>query len=241
MHRFFEIGTILPAGGKLWLGPENVLHAAALRLRRGELIAVCDGNRQDHICVVLEADRKSVLAEVSRIEENGCEPPVRLVLFQALAKSDKMDFIIQKAVELGVSEVVPIITEFTVSRPDDGGARAKLMRYRKISEAAAKQSGRGIVPSIGEICALDELEARCRETDMVIFAYENEKTTSLKDIIHCFSGETLGLIAGSEGGFSSLEAARISAFARPASLGKRILRTETAALYALSCINYELF
>ena len=169
------------------------------------------------------------------------ELPVRITLFQALPKRDKMELIIQKAVELGASEIVPVRTRRCVVKLDAKKEEKKLTRWRTIAEAAAKQSGRGRIPEISEIlsfeCALD----RARDMDAVLIPYElyEDMSSSVKAMESAARGESIGIFIGPEGGFERGEVERaIEAGARPISLGKRILRTETAGMTVLSVLMF---
>ena len=242
MHRFFETDISgIKIGDLIALGAENAFHArSAARLRPGEALIICDGRATDYSCVLEAADKSAVTARVTEISQNTAEPRAARVLFQALPKGDKMDFIIQKCVELGVTEIIPVITEFTASRPDAKGAEAKLRRHGKISEAAAKQSGRGIIPRVAPVCALGEAIGMFAGLDRVFAAYEREKNTTLKAALKGFKGQSAGFFVGAEGGFSEKEIALLAENgAAPVSLGTRILRAETAGMYMLSCVDYE--
>ncbi len=211
--------------------------AKALRMRVGELLEVCDESGNDYRCELTQVTQDFVIAKV--LEKVACksETRVKLSLFQALPKADKLELIAQKAVELGVSEITPVITSRCISRWDEKDAAKKIARIQKIMLEAAKQSGRGTIPTINTTLGFEAAISRMKDSSCAILFYE-AATTPLREIL----GENMvsvSIMTGSEGGFSPEEAE----FAAKnnlavASLGTRILRCETAALCALSAINY---
>ena len=166
------------------------------------------------------------------------EPDVFVTLYQALPKGDKMDYIVQKCVELGVGRIVPVMTARCVSRPDEKSLKKKTARWRKIAAQAAMQSRRGIIPEVGECVSLKQAAMLTRENDKTVFFYELGGE-SVKDIL-AEKPKTVGMFIGSEGGFEEAEAELVlSNGGVAATLGKRILRAETAPLAALSIIMYQ--
>ena len=214
---------------------EDVQHMQVLRMRPGDSLTVCDGRKNDYACVIETITKSEAVLKIESHRANSAEPDVLVTLFQSVAKGDKMDWIVQKCVELGVFEIVPVYTRYSVPKNKND----KSGRLQKISESAAKQSGRGIVPHIARAVTLEEA-LLTSGFDALIAAYELEKTTTMKSIFK--SGENtrkIGLFIGPEGGFSKEEADLLrSSGALSVSLGNRILRTETAAVCALSIINY---
>ncbi len=240
MHRFFEPGINENERGSFPLNSDNSHHInTALRLTAGEEITVCDGRGTDFLCRIEKADKKCVYIRIYDSMSSPAEPGITTVLFQCMPKADKMDLIIQKCVELGVSEIVPVISDFSISRPDSG---SKIERFNKISESAAQQSGRSVIPKVHPFCTFAKAIELCRSYDNRIAAYEGEKELMLKSYLKAFKGKSAAVFIGAEGGFSEKEA-QIFRDENIAcvSLGGRILRTETAGLYVMSCINYELF
>lgn len=215
---------------------ENGRHAAkSLRMKVGEELVLCDGKGQDYLCEITNIDSDAVAVKLVKAQENQAESPVRVTLYQCLPKSDKMDLIVQKAVELGVHKIVPVISSRCIAK-FNGKEEKKLLRLQKISEEAAKQCGRGIVPQIMPVQKFNQ--AVQNASGKKIFCYEKggeHFSQLLKE--NC---EEISILIGSEGGFSEEEAnfASENGFVC-ASLGKRILRTETAGLCALSIIMYE--
>ncbi len=205
-----------------------------LRMKAGDLAIVCDGNGTDCLCRILSAGESAVELEVLDRRASEGEPTVRVRLFQCMPKSDKMDFIVQKAVELGASEVIPVISKRCVSRPDVKTAVKKCERWQRIAEEAAKQCGRGRIPTIGEMLTFGEaVKAHCAGTGILFYECGGERLNSL------VSPETdaIDVYIGSEGGFEEAEAELAkNAGIRLATLGTRILRCETAPVAALAVL-----
>ena len=236
MPRFFVDG--LPENGVLVLRGENAHHAGrVLRLRPGEAVTLCDGRGTDFDCTVETVEKDAVACRVLDQHPAGSEPRQRLILFMALAKGDKMDFIVQKAVGLGVSEIVPYLSKNCVSRPEK--TDKKVERWRKIAAEAAKQCGRGVLPEVGAVAAFAHALARAAQCETALFLYENEKQTGLRDALADGLGNTVALLVGPEGGFAPEEAeAAADAGLKSVSLGTRILRCETAPIAALAAVLY---
>ncbi len=214
----------------------------ALRIRKGENITLCNGNGTDYLCEVTDILIDSVKVIILKSEQNKAEPAVKITLYQGLPKSDKMDLIIQKNVETGVAEIIPVITEYSVSRINNSRDEAKkIERWSKIAEEAAKQCGRGRIPLIGAPLYFSEALDASSGHNYRIMAYEDEKTTGISDILRDMdpsSGKNkIALYVGPEGGFSPREAKMASSKGiLPVTLGPRILRTETAAIVANTVI-----
>lgn len=227
------------------LGDDARHIARALRMARGEHIVVCDMKGYEHECVLVDFhDDREVICSIISSRKSENEPPYKITLFQASPKADKLDYITQKAVELGVCDIVPFISERCISRPDDKSAKKKVERLSKIAIEAAKQSGRGIMPGVSEFCSFTEMLNRASEYDAKLFLYEGDNTIPLPKVLSRFKDngipESVAIIIGSEGGFSlsEVEMARERGFDL-CGLGKRILRTETASGCVLSCLMYE--
>lgn len=215
---------------------EDAKHiSAVLRMRVGDFLVLCDNMETDFLCKIISTNKESVELKAVDSRHNNAEPDVRITLYQCLPKGDKMDFIVQKAVELGAFKIVPILSKRCVSRPDVKTAAKKILRWQKISEEAAKQCGRGRIPEIGELTEFKTAVNGLSESDRGIFLYEcgGSKlgeiiTEGVKDIC---------VFVGSEGGFDENEAKLAeSCGVHPVTLGKRILRCETAPLAALSIL-----
>lgn len=236
MPRFFVDSV---SGDKISIRGNDAYHIGrSLRMRLGDVITVC-ADRVEYRAKILSISDKEVVCDVLSAEESANEPTVNVVLYQALPKSDKMDLIVQKAVELGVYKIVPVITARCVSRPAKSGYEKRVERYNKIALEAAKQSGRGYVPEVTNFISFDECIAELKECDESFMCYEKGgvslSKTGLSDAAE--GVKTIGLFIGCEGGFETHEAESCSlAGVTVVSLGPRILRCETAPLAALSVI-----
>lgn len=216
------------------LSGDNQKHAAVLRLRQGEAVTVVTPGGEQCECEMTAGDTLRVISR--RRCEN--EPDVFVTLYQALPKGDKMDMIVQKCVELGVSRIVPVLTARCVSRPDEKALAKKRTRWQKIALQAAMQSRRGIIPEVADCVPFDRAAELARQNEQTIFFYEMGGAP----VSGILTGKpkTLGMFIGSEGGFEPSEAALATANgAVAATLGRRILRAETAPLAALAVIMYQ--
>jgi 16S rRNA (uracil1498-N3)-methyltransferase len=209
----------------------------------GDEITIGDGNGRDYICRISDIGTESVLADICDVVSNTAELPTRITLFQGVPKGDKMELIIQKAVELGAAEIVPVYTERTVVKLDAKKEKKKLERYNMISMSAAKQSGRGVIPVVKEYMSFKQALEYARSFDMNIIPYEDAKgiEESRKIISEIKGKKSLGIFIGPEGGFAATEVELAKSIgARVVTLGNRILRTETAGLAVLSIIMFEI-
>ncbi len=211
----------------------------SLRMREGEEISLVTPDKTLHICEIKEITADSVLVKVNSKEPCDTEPDVKVTLYQCLSKGEKMELVIQKAVELGVFRIVPVISSRCISRPDEKNLRKKEERWQKIALSAAQQSRRGIVPRVEKTVNFEEaLEKAGKEGKGILF-YElgGESLRKILENFTCEGEKNISVFVGSEGGFEEREAS----LAKEkdivlATLGKRILRTETAPLAALSAI-----
>lgn len=215
-----------------------------LRLKIGEEIAVKNGvDGKEYRCGIEEFTKDSVICTLRFIREEGVELPSKIYLFQGIPKADKMELIIQKAVELGVFEIIPVAVKRCVVKLDEKKAAAKVTRWQGIAEAAAKQCKRGIVPLVTEPMSMKEAVAYASNMDVKFIPYElAEDMGHTKKIIEAVQpGESVAVFIGPEGGFEESEVAEaLAAQIVPVTLGKRILRTETAGLTVLSWLMYHL-
>lgn len=243
MPRFYVDGYS-GQGGNITITGNDVNHIKnVLRLRCGDMIEVSDGNGTDYSCEIESIDAESVVAKICDINKNAAELPTKIILFQGMPKQDKLELIIQKAVELGVYEIVPVLTKRTVVKIDEKKEDKKLARYNMIATSAAKQSGRGIIPEVKPFMTFKQALAYAKELDMNIIPYEEAKGMdySRKVIEQVKGKKTLGIFIGPEGGFAKEEVeAAIEANAACITLGNRILRTETAGLATLSIIMFAI-
>ena len=216
----------------------------SLRMAVGEKIEVCDMQKTVYSCTLTSFTDNTVYARVDSECQIDTEPKYEIKLYQALSKGDKMETVIQKSVECGACEIIPFSSERCVVKLDKKDEKKKIERYFKISESAAKQSGRGIIPRVEKILDFKSMLDEASSASLAILCYEGEETVSLKDILRkeipSKDVTDIAIIIGSEGGFSKKEAqmAREKSI-KLAGLGKRILRCETAAPFALACIAYE--
>lgn len=212
-----------------------------LRMSEGEKVVVSCGQGTDYYCIIENIQETGITLRIKEMKPVSTELPVRIVLFQALPKLDKMELVIQKAIELGASEVVPVRSRRCVVKLEDKKEEKKLTRWRNIAESAAKQSGRGILPEIHSIMDFDKAMEYAKELDTVMIPYELcETMTESEETIKKAAGQrSVGIFIGPEGGFerSEIELATENG-AVPISLGKRILRTETAGLAVLSVLMF---
>lgn len=213
----------------------------SLRMAVGEKIEVCDMQKKVYSCTLSAFTDTQVYARVDSERDSDTEPKYEIKLYQALSKGDKMETIIQKAVECGACQIVPFSSERCVVKLDKKDEKKKIERYQKIAEGGAKQSGRGIIPKVEKILDYKSMIEEASKSSLAIFCYEGDNTKSLKEILRESKIENdIAIVIGSEGGFSlkEVEMARESGMVI-AGLGKRILRCETAAPFALACIAYE--
>lgn len=215
---------------------EDVKHiTSVLRMRKGSPAVLCDGRRTDYLAELDEVTGDCCTFKVLEKSVNEAEPNIYLRLFQAMPKSDKMEFIVQKAVECGASEIIPIFTKRCVSRPDEKQMSKKLPRYQKIALEAAKQCGRGIIPTVKNAVEFTDLKNFISPENTGIMFYECSDVP-LKSAVSEFR-KNVDIVIGSEGGFETAEAEELQRLGFAAvSLGKRILRCETAPIAAISIL-----
>ena len=218
----------------------------ALRMAKGEHITVCDMKGNEHDCVLEDfSDDVCVTARILSTEKSANEPPYRVTLYQASPKGDKLEYITQKAVELGVYDIVPFISDRCVSRPDEKSGVKKAERLTKIAKEAAKQCGRAYLPSVESFCSFKRMLDEAEKCELRLFLYEGDGTIPLRDVLCDYKSEhgvpeSIAIVIGSEGGFS-IEETKLAAERGfiMCGLGRRILRTETASGCVLSCLMYE--
>lgn len=235
MPRFFVPDL---SGDVLTLSGEDGRHAAkSLRCRVGEELELCDGRGAECLCAVAAVEGDTLTLRVVERRPSRGELPCRVSLYQALPKGDKLELIVQKAVELGAAEIVPVLTQRCVSRPDSRAMEKKRERLQKIALEAAKQSGRGVVPQVAPLLDFPAALAEMARSACPLFFYEGGGEP-LGKALSAQPG-SIALMVGPEGGFDPAEAqAARDAGLRVCTLGPRILRCETAPLYALSAIGY---
>ena len=209
----------------------------SLRMKPGEPLTVCCCGI-DHFCTIDRITGEEVYLNLVEKKPCAAEPDIELTLFQAVPKLDKLEYIIQKSVELGASRIVPVLTRRCISRPDPKDFSKKLQRLGKIAEEAAKQSGRGIIPVVEPITDLNGMLEMIKSIDRTILLYEEQGGCSFGEV-PLTDIRSAALIVGSEGGFDKEEAEKIvNAGATQVWLGKRILRCETAPITAISILMF---
>ena len=244
MYQFFvEEGQI--CGDRIVITGEDVNHIKnVLRMKIGEEIAVSNGvDGREYRCEVAQLLADEVVCKLRFIKENDVELPAQVYLFQGLPKADKMELIIQKAVELGAYSVIPVATRRSIVKLDDKKAAAKQNRWQGIAEAAAKQSKRKIIPKIEKVMSFAEALEMAKELEVRLIPYElAEDMSHTKEIIERIrEGQKIAIFIGPEGGFDETEIAMASEVGvEPITLGKRILRTETAGMTVLAWLMYHL-
>lgn len=238
MHRFYVTSEDIKDNIITILGSDVNHIRNVLRMRKGDELVICNGQGKDYYCIINSVSAESVTAWINSSALSDRELSIKITLFQGLPKADKLELIIQKAVELGVHEIIPVMTARSIIKLDDKKREAmKLKRWQIIAEGAAKQSGRAIIPKIGAVTDYKTAINLAGAMDMAIIPYENTRgMESTRAVMSRLKGcNTIGVIIGPEGGFEEREISLAEACgAIPVSLGRRILRTETAGLAVLS-------
>lgn len=215
-----------------------------LRMKEGEELLLSDGEGRDYHCVIQSFGEDQVFCRILDTETSRSEPSVQFYLFQGLPKADKFEHIIQKSVELGVYEIIPVETARSVVKYDAKKKEGKQQRWQKIAEGAAKQSHRAMIPEVKPVLNFPGALSYAKDLDLVLIPYENYKDMkATKEVIGSIRpGMRVGIFIGPEGGFEQeeVEKSRGEAGAVPISLGSRILRTETAPLMLLSVLMFSL-
>ena len=219
---------------------ENAKHAKVLRLKAGEGVLVCDGDGREAQCTISDVSDGQISLVVKSRQASETEAKVKVSVYMAFPKADKLEHVIQKATELGAYEIVAFPSSRCVSRPDDKSLAKKLERWQKIAASAAEQSGRGLIPKVLTLPSYKAALERAEQADKALLFYENEQATTLKMALSDGAYRTVSLLTGPEGGleFSEVEQAQ-NAGLQVCTLGKRILRCETAPLCALSAVMYD--
>ncbi len=238
MHRFFADKSAFTQNNAKITG-EDVAHITkVLRLKENDSIILCNGEGTDYECRISGMDKNSITADIISTYPNEAESSISITLYQGLPKSDKMDLIIQKCVELGVDAIVPVETARCVAKIKDDGK--KRIRWQRIAEEAAKQCGRGIIPKVCDAVSFDK--AITGQHDLKIMPYECERQSNLSNALASAEKNcSIAIYIGPEGGFEQSEAdAAVGAGVKTVTLGKRILRCETAGIATVSAIMYAL-
>lgn len=213
-----------------------------MRMEIGDTLTICDGQSNDYLCRICETGKNCLKAKIEETTKSESEPKTKITLYQGLPKSDKMELIIQKCVEIGVCRIVPVITERAVVKIEKGAKEdKKTERWQKIAESAAKQSGRGIIPAVERPMKFKDAIEEAIKNGEAIIPYENEKDRGLKEFVKNSKAENIGIFIGPEGGFDTKEIEfAVENGVMSVTLGKRILRTETAGIVTSAIVLYEL-
>lgn len=245
MYQFFIEPENICEGDIFITEKQDVNHIRnVLRMRIGEMVSFCcQENGKEYICRISQIDQDGIRAQIEDINGESRELPVKITLFQGLPKGDKMEIIVQKAVELGASEIIPVSSKRAVVKLDEKKAEKKVHRWNEIAKSAAKQSKRSLVPEVKMPMSFKEAVHYGKELDMLLIPYEDAKGIAhSKKVVASVKGKkSLGIYIGPEGGFQEEEVELAKgAGAYPITLGHRILRTETAGMAILSIIMYLL-
>ena len=243
MHRFFaEPGQI--GEKEIVITGADVNHIRnVLRMRTGEEVLIADGRGAEYRCKLTDLSENEVRAQILWKLDGNAELASAVTLFQGLPKSDKMDLIVQKCVELGVDRIVPVSTKRAVVKLDAKKEQTRLKRWNTISESAAKQSGRGVISEVSGVMSFGEALEEAKKLDVLLIPYERaEHMAETRRVMgEIRPGQSVGIFIGPEGGFEESEVEEaVAAGAKAITLGKRILRTETAGLAVMSMLSYLL-
>ncbi len=239
MHKFFAT-TDQFLGDTIFFTQDDYSHIVkVLRLKKGEEVLVGDTEGREFLCSFEEAKAEKAIFTIKEILKNDAEPSVKVTIFQGVPKSDKMDFIVQKATELGVFKIVPVMMARSVKKPKDEERLG--VRWNKIAYESAKQSKRGLIPKVEGIVNFEQAIELSKACAKQFILYENEEKNKIRDYLKNIGENfSIAFFVGPEGGFSEEEISKATdAGIMCLSLGKRILRTETASLCALAAIMYE--
>ena len=239
MARFFIAASNI-FGGVAYLNAKDSDHLRALRIRSGESFTVCDGAGKDYVCRLTKLGGDGAEAEIVDIARSAGEPSVFCAVYAAFSKGDKLETVVQKAVELGASELVVFPSDRCVSKPETLSVIHKTGRLQKIAEEAAKQSGRGKIPWVTAASTFENAVEAASKSDLPLFLYECERERSMKAVLESAGDyKTVSIMTGPEGGFAPEEASfAIESGMRTVSVGPRILRCETAPIAALAAVMY---
>lgn len=240
MYQFFVAPDQIQ-GSEVVITGSDVNHIRnVLRMKIGEKVRISDNEGENFYCAIERIESEEVMLVVLERAEDT-EPSLKITLFQGLPKGDKMEQVIQKSVELGVTEIIPVAMKNCVVKLDEKRAQAKQARWQAIAQSAAKQSKRSIIPTVGEVMRFADAVAYAGKLDVRILPYENQRGLAhTREVFgRIQKGASVGIFIGPEGGYDSSEIALAKDDMEMVSLGNRILRTETAGICALSMLLYE--
>lgn len=250
MPRFFVNAEQID-GNKIYIVGDDAFHISrALRMAAGEHITVCDESGVEYDCELEEFLPDKVGARIESSKNSETEPPFKAHIYQGLPKGDKLETVIQKSVECGAYSITTFESEFCIAKAKPDGEKNKLERRNRIAAEAAKQSGRAILPTVNPTIGFGAMIEKAKEADICLFCYEADGTRPIGSYINGGALDKIrsekgrlpevAVVIGPEGGFSKVEAEKAAAAGfSMCGLGKRILRTETAAMFALTCLVYE--
>ena len=242
MPRFFVEPEAICEGHATVAGGDAYHIARSLRMAVGDEITLADGSGKEYLCRLTKIRDEECCAEVISEQISHSESPAEITLYMAYPKSDKLELIIQKSIELGAARIVPFESSRCIKRPKAEKIEKQTARLQRIAEEAAKQCGRARLPVVAEPISFKKVLEEAATAELSLFCYEGGGTRSLKEVLGTDTApSSISVIVGSEGGFSPEEAeAAVAAKLTPVNLGPRILRCETAPMYALSAISYQL-
>ena len=247
MPKFFINTENIKKNEEIWVIGNDVNHLKnVLRKKVNDKIIICNSDtRENYECIIKDIEENKIICKILSKEKSVSESKLNITIFQGLPKADKMELIIQKCTELGVKYIVPVDTKRTIVKLKDRDKQTKVLRWQKIAEVAAKQSGRDIIPKIENIVDMSKLEFK--EYDKILVLYENEERVSIKQEIEKLKklnkeNLNIGIVIGPEGGLdeAEIEKIKLKNNVSVVTLGKRILRTETVALVVSGILMYEL-
>ncbi len=239
MRRFFKQEI---TGDPVRITGQEAKHISrVLRMQEGDMLVLFDGGGIDYLCEITEVGADDVAVAVREKRESDRELPVRITLYQAVIKSDHLDYAVQKCTEAGVFAFVPFLSERCVKRPDEKSAAKLVERENRIAMEAAKQCGRARIPQVSGIITLKQAaQSLTGKPGLKLVAYENERKTTIKELLHASKEQEIHLFVGPEGGFAQAEIEMLEAEGvAPCTLGKLIFRSETAGVAAAAMIQYE--
>lgn len=241
MRRFFVSPEAVSGGAFIISGSDAKHIATVLRMQPGDFLTLLTGDGRECVGAITEASRTEVTGRIISTAPSSREPAVEIELIQCLPKGDKMDSIVRKCVEIGVSRIVPVISRRSVVRLRRDQAEKKTARWRRIAEEAGKQCGRSVIPEVANVTAFAEAVSDAAEAGLKLIPFELESERSLKSVLTGTRSEKVALCIGPEGGFSMEEVdLAVTRGFIPVTLGRRILRTETAGLVVAACILYHM-
>jgi len=240
MSRFFVPKEFVKTDSIYITGKEAHHILDVMRLKVSDEVVVFDGTGKEYTGIVKAVDRKSLEVRIKSTREPSAGSNRILTLIQAIPKKDKMDYIVEKATELGVSRIIPVTTERTIPEWSDAKRASIVERWRKISMEAAKQCGRADIPEVNPIASIDKTVGELKEYDLKLIAILSDKAIKLKDTLKGCDGRKIAVAIGPEGDFTAKEADNaLEAGFRMVNLGPRVLKSDTAGLAVLSIIGYE--